>query len=225
MRQIQPDLWETQVETPLPGLTTHAYLLIREHGNVLFYNSGLRDEIEKMAELGGVGYHYLSHRDEIGETLNLVAQRYGSKLGAHVAERAEVARIREPDILVDRRGRYPGDVEAIPTPGHSPGSTCFLVSSPHGKRYLFTGDTLYRAADGGWKPGFIPGFSRVDDISPLARSLELLRGLEPDVVIGSAFGGQAGFEELSPEDWPGRVDFALEALSRLEVDQRSRSPG
>lgn len=30
MKQIQPDLWETEVESPFPGLTTHAYLLTRE---------------------------------------------------------------------------------------------------------------------------------------------------------------------------------------------------
>ena len=36
MRQIQTDLWETDVDSPFPGLTTHAYLLTRDDGNVLF---------------------------------------------------------------------------------------------------------------------------------------------------------------------------------------------
>jgi hypothetical protein len=40
MRQVQPDLWETEVESPFPGLTTHAYLYQRVQGNVLFEEFG-----------------------------------------------------------------------------------------------------------------------------------------------------------------------------------------
>ncbi len=60
MKQIFPDLWQTEVESPFPGLTTHAYLLTRKQGNVLFYNTGHVHEIDAMAELGGVDWHFLS---------------------------------------------------------------------------------------------------------------------------------------------------------------------
>lgn len=53
MKQIQADLWETAVESPFPGLTTHAYLLQRRDGNVLFYNTGHAQEIDAIAPLGG----------------------------------------------------------------------------------------------------------------------------------------------------------------------------
>lgn len=157
MKQIQPDLWETEVERPAPGLTTHAYLLIRDGGNVLFYNTGHLHEIEKMAELGGVAYQYLSHRDELGDSLKLIRDRFDAKLGGHVRERAEFARIRPPDILFDAREVHLGNIEVIPTPGHSPGSTCFLVRSPHGKTYLFTGDTLYLSEGAACRPATYPG--------------------------------------------------------------------
>ncbi|WP_151702437.1 hypothetical protein [Nitrincola alkalilacustris] len=49
MRQVQTDLWETEVESPFPGLTTHAYLLIRDEGNVLFYNTGHLHEIDRVS--------------------------------------------------------------------------------------------------------------------------------------------------------------------------------
>jgi hydroxyacylglutathione hydrolase len=212
MRQIQPDLWETEVESPFPGLTTHAYLLTRDEGNVLFYNTGHRHEIEAMAELGGVAWQFLSHRDELGETLNLIAERFGARLGGHAAERAEFAHIREPDLLFERRETLLGNIEVIPTPGHSPGSTCFMVQSPQGGRYLFTGDTVYRSSDGGWRPGFIPGHSKPEDRPVLAASLRLLRELEPDLVLGSAFGGDAGFERMRPGDWRRRVDEARDRL-------------
>lgn len=212
MNQIQPDLWETEIESPAPGLTTHAYLLTREGGNVLFYNTGHRHEIEAMAELGGVAYQYLSHLDELGDTLVMIHERFGARLGGHIAERAEFARFRTPDITFERREIHLGNIEVIPTPGHTPGSTCFLVYSPHGRRYLFTGDSLYRNGIGAWNAGFIPGHTPPDSRPVLAASLRLIRELEPDVVLSSAFAGSAGFEETSPDEWRLSVDHALEEL-------------
>lgn len=209
MKRILSDLWESDVENPAPGLTTHAYLLIREPGNVLFYNTGHRHELDAMAELGGVAFQYLSHRDELGESLNRIHRRFGTRLGGHVSEGVEFARVRAPDILFTGRAVLPGDVEVLPTPGHSPGSVCFLVRGVEGRRYLFTGDTLY-LNNGAFRPGFIDGLS---DRDALARSLDSLRAIEPDVVLSSAFGGKAGFREIaSPEEWTQGVDRALHAL-------------
>ncbi|WP_275097199.1 hypothetical protein [Sedimenticola hydrogenitrophicus] len=56
MKEILPDVWETEVERPFPGLTTHAYLVIRDSGNVLFYNTGHTQELDRMEQLGGVTY-------------------------------------------------------------------------------------------------------------------------------------------------------------------------
>ncbi len=222
MKQVQPDIWETAVENPTPGLTTHAYLLTRSDGNVLFYNTGRRDEIDKMARLGGVAYQYLSHRDEVGDTLKWIRERFGTKLGGHVREQAEFARILVPDILFDQREIHLGNIEVIPTPGHSPGSTCFFVHSPHGKYYLFTGDTLYLGEGGIWKAGFIPGYTDPNERETLASSLKLLQELEPDIVFSSAFGGDTGFQEMSPGDWLDHVDRALEELLQQVPERKER---
>lgn len=41
MKQIYPDLWQTSLEHPFgPQMSTHAYLLTRGTGSVLFYSSG-----------------------------------------------------------------------------------------------------------------------------------------------------------------------------------------
>ncbi|MCZ7597859.1 MAG: MBL fold metallo-hydrolase [Gammaproteobacteria bacterium] len=207
MNRVMPDLWETEVESPHPGLTTHAYLLVRGEGNVLFYNTGHRHEIERMAELGGVARQFLSHRDELGGTINDIREHYGAKLGGHVNEKDDFARIRVPDILFERRETLLGNVEVIPTPGHTPGSTCFLVHAEIGRKYLFTGDTLYLAADGTFRPGLL-SFSNRED---LVASLELLATLEPDVALSSAFGGDSGFKEVSGQ-WAEHVAAALEKL-------------
>lgn len=210
MKQVQADLWETEVERPAPGLTTHAYLLTRDDGNVLFYNTAHTHEIEQMAELGGVAYQYLSHQDELGDSIKRIRERFGARLGGHVREEDEFTKICRPDILFEKREMHLGNIEVIPTPGHSPGSTCFLVSSPRDRRYLFTGDTLYLSDDGSWKAGFIKGYS---DRDALVESVKLLATLEPDVVISSAFSGDAGFQETSPHAWRASVARALTALS------------
>jgi hydroxyacylglutathione hydrolase len=212
MRHIQPDLWETEVEAPFPGLTTHAYLLVRDEGNVLFYSTGHPHELDNIEALGGLSHQFLSHRDEVGEALNRIAERFGSKLAGHENERTDIGKVREPDILFRARELHLGNIEVIPTPGHSPGSTCFFVTSPHGKRYLFTGDTIFRGKGGGWLPGFIPGHSTPEDRVMLGKTLRFLRTLAPDVVLGSAFGGDAGFEEMAPTAWPSHVDHALRRL-------------
>lgn len=206
MKQIQSDVWETETESPFPGLTTHAYLLVRDDGNVLFYNTGHGHEIDRMEALGGVKYQFLSHRDELGETVNTIHRRFGAQLGGHAREREDFARVRVPDILFERRAVHLGNIDVIPTPGHSPGSTCFLVHSPLGKRYLFTGDTLYLTADG-WRAGLLPGSDR----GALADSLALLKELEPDVVFSSAFAGDAGFQPR-PADWVEQIDRAIRGL-------------
>ncbi|TGG95670.1 MBL fold metallo-hydrolase [Natronospirillum operosum] len=214
MRQIQPDVWETDTEAPFPGLTTHAYLLTREQGNVLFYNTRHKADIDQMAELGGVDHQLLSHEDEVGEGMNHLAQRHGTQLWGHVAEQAAFARVRTPDHTFDQRQTVLGNIELIPTPGHSPGSTCFLVESPLGQRYLFTGDTLFINRQNRWTAGFIASVHTEENRTLLADSLRLLRTLEPDVVFGSAFTGDHGFEVMTGDRWPEAVDQALERLLR-----------
>lgn len=212
MRQVQPDLWETSSFSPFPGLTTHAYLLIHPEGNVLFYNIGDPKELDAMAELGGVAWQYLSHRDEVSATLNAIAGRFGTKIAIHNGDAKKCSNIREPDRVYSHREIHHGNIGIIPTPGHSPGSTCFMVSSPHGKKYLFTGDTLYFDSVNGWQAGFIEGIHGEKERPLLAQSLRLLRALRPDAVFSSAYSGDAGFEEMDPDDWEEKVDEALEGL-------------
>lgn len=210
MKRILPDLWQTAVENPAPGLYTHAYLLTRETGNVLFYNTGHHQDIEDMADLGGVAYQFLSHQDELGESLNVIRQRFGAQLGGHIHEQSEFARIRVPDILFERREVQLHNIDVIPTPGHTPGSTCFYVHSAHG-RYLFTGDTLTLTKEGNWAAGYIPGYSNREQ---LAESLKLLQELAPDAVICSGFDGGNAYQTIVPASWPSLVHRAFEKLVR-----------
>lgn len=203
VKQVLADVWETHVESPFPGLTTHAYLLTRDMGNVLFYNTSRQADIEQMLVLGGVRYQFLSHRDELGDSVLLIRKQFDAQLGGHLNEQAEFAEVCTPDIVFFKRQKLLENVEVIPTPGHTPGSCCFLVHSDHNRTYLFTGDTLY-LTDDGWQPGLLP-FS---DRDALTESLMLLKTLKPDVVFSSAFSGSSGYQKVSGQ-WQRKVEAAL----------------
>lgn len=203
VKQVLADVWETHVESPFPGLTTHAYLLTRDMGNVLFYNTSRQADIEQMLVLGGVRYQFLSHRDELGDSVLQIRKQFDAQLGGHLNEQAEFAEVCTPDIVFFKRQKLLENVEVIPTPGHTPGSCCFLVHSDHNRTYLFTGDTLY-LTDDGWQPGLL-SFS---DRDALIESLMLLKTLKPDVVFSSAFSGASGYQKVSGQ-WQRKVEAAL----------------
>ncbi|HEV7421466.1 MAG TPA: MBL fold metallo-hydrolase [Mycobacterium sp.] len=185
MRPIRADLWETRVDNPYPGLTTHAYLWTGgPDGNVLFYGTQTDADFDELEALGGVAHHYLSHRDEAGPMLSRIADRFGARLHAPVAELVEIGQHAHIDVPVGSRHLDGNGIEVIPTPGHSPGSTCYVVPGANGQTYLFAGDTIMLGADGDWVAGYIPPIS---DAAPLAQSLRLLARLKPDLVISSAF--------------------------------------
>ncbi|MGF1610949.1 MAG: MBL fold metallo-hydrolase [Kiloniellales bacterium] len=210
MKQIYPDLWQTDAEHPFPGLTTHAYLLVRNAGNVLFYSSGHADEHRHIQQLGGITHQYLSHRDEAGPALARIKQLFGSDLCCHRLEEEAVSKACPVDRAFDRREIHLGDIEVIPTSGHTNGSACFLVNSSHGKRYLFTGDTIF-LSNGSWETFVMEkaGGTKAD----LKESLELLGGLEPDVVISSASLGRIPFKEMAAGEWRSIVDEVLRTLT------------
>ena len=211
MRQIRPDLWETRADAPFPGLTTHAYLWTPPGaGNVLFYNTAGDDDLDEMARLGGVAHQYLSHQDEVAPMLTTYRQRFGAVLHAAAVEADAVAEVQVPDLTFTERHVDSNGVEVIPTPGHTPGSTSFLVPGADGLTYLFTGDTLYRDASGRWRAGYLP-FSDAED---LLASLDALAGLQPDLVASSAFAGDAGAHLLDRASWSARVAEARTALER-----------
>ncbi|MGX9297227.1 MBL fold metallo-hydrolase [Tsukamurella paurometabola] len=214
---IRPDLLETPTFSPFPGLTTHAYLWTPSSGGtVLFYSPGDAADFDAIAAHGGIAHQYLSHQDEAGPLLSAIAERFGSVLHAPAGDLAAIAEHAVPGVVLADRAVDDNGVETIPTPGHTPGSTSFLVTGSDGARYLFTGDTLYRGADGRWNAGYIPGLSNGEQ---LLTSLQVLGDLEPDLVASSAFAGERGAHAVDPADWRHTVAetadrFATGVLAR-----------
>ncbi|WP_277224999.1 hypothetical protein [Pseudomonas indica] len=51
-----------------------------------------------MAELGGVAYQFLSHRDELGDSLKQIRQRFSTRHGGHRRKQEEFSRYASVDI-------------------------------------------------------------------------------------------------------------------------------
>ncbi|MCZ4652353.1 MBL fold metallo-hydrolase [Gordonia amicalis] len=212
MRQVLPDLWETATDNPFPGLTTHAYLWTSDR-NALFYSVASDAEFADLEKLGGVDDQYLSHHDEAGPMLGRIEDRFGATLHAPAPEVGRIGRYARVDIALAERYVDDNGVEVIPTPGHTPGSTCYLVPGDDGLRYLFTGDTLYLGESGEWTAGYLPSFSNAHT---LAESLRLLATLTVDVVISSAYAGDSAVNHVVAQEWPDHIDQALTGLSAAQ---------
>jgi hydroxyacylglutathione hydrolase len=212
MRQIRSDLWETRAEGAAPGPTTHAYLWTPPSGeNVLFYSVASDADFDRIDELGGITRQYLSHQDEAGPPLQLIRERFGARLYAPAAEAEAIGRFASIDEQLSERHVDDNGVEVVPTPGHTPGSTSYLVPGAGGERYLFTGDTLIVSPRGNWRAGYLPGYS---DAPALADSLALLATLEPDLIISSAFMGDSGVHGPGDGPWAASVQEAIDRLPR-----------
>jgi glyoxylase-like metal-dependent hydrolase (beta-lactamase superfamily II) len=211
LTQLRSDLFETRTDSPIPGLTTHAYLWRGPAGNILFYSPATDSDFEAIAELGGVTAQYLSHLDEAGPNLRRIADRFGSRLHASAHEVDAVSKHGRVDVAFDAvRHVDEHAVEVIPTPGHSRGSTCYLVSGADGAKYLFTGDTMFPTADGSWATFVVPGRG---DPAAIRDSLKVLATVQPDLVISSAFGGPTAVEVIvDPRRWAQCIDQALESV-------------
>ncbi|VWC60973.1 Hydroxyacylglutathione hydrolase [Burkholderia lata] len=209
MKQLFPDLWQTRPEHPFQGVTSHAYLLTRPNGNILFYGTGVQEDLQPIRDLGGVVRQYLSHRDEAGPALATIKQTFGSALCCHASEVKAIDSYCQVDVTFDTHETHLGNIEVVPTPGHTSGSTCFVYRSPYGKTYLFTGDSIYPDGESwGTRVQFFAGGRKSD----LKSSLRLLLDLEPDVVISSASVGRSPVQPVTASEWRAIVDKAILGL-------------
>ena len=210
MKQLQEDLWQSTIHS-MGSLNTHAYFLRRPAGNVLFYNTENDGDLEEIAELGGLQFQLLSHRDESGPSLNRIKDRFGSRLCCSALEAPVVGKDATVDITFQAEDHHLGDIDIIHTPGHTAGSICFYYKSPYGKSYLFTGDTIFQS-NGKWATLAFPraGGSK----AALAESLIRLRDLNPDIVMCSAFVGDVSVVEVVGDEWAQAIDGNVSRLKK-----------
>ena len=215
MEQLEPDLWQTSPRAVGDGVSTRAYLLTKASGNLLIYNLGedQEEDLDAIEKLGGVSVQVLSHRDEASPALGKVRNRFASRLAYHEADAAAIREQGEADLSIAPGCDDPAlsEVEVLHTPGHTPGSVTLRYESPHGKTYLFTGDTIVPVS-GGWATAVYPELE--SDASALVESLGRLREQSADLLVSSAFVGESGVVTLSADAWCEAIDGRIESLRR-----------
>lgn len=109
-------------------------------------------------------------------------------------------------------------IRVLGTPGHTPGSTCFLVERS-GLRVLFAGDVIHRLDEQplGTYSTYLPPRYRGDARSYLA-SLRILRALHvPDIVLPGHPNSSSVPQSprLKPQYWASILDDGIDEMQRL----------
>jgi glyoxylase-like metal-dependent hydrolase (beta-lactamase superfamily II) len=218
MHEIAPRLHATEPfdlgfgRTPLQA---RAYVLQRDAGNVALYGAAaLEPELDAVRELGGVTAQYVNHAHEVSPAAARVRDALGAPLHIHARDADEARATVSVDATFDERHLLDGDLEVIPTPGHTPGATSYLWTTPE-HRVLFTGDTVF-VRDGRWVAAFLDA---VSDRPTYLDSLKLLAGLEFDLLVpGVAPVGEPPVVATGPDDARRRLGGIAERL-RAGEDQ------
>jgi glyoxylase-like metal-dependent hydrolase (beta-lactamase superfamily II)/ferredoxin len=147
-----PDLPLTRREFPIPidgevyycgyhsskSFGAASYLIRRPEGNVLV-DSPRQSEIlaDNIAVLGGVRWFYLTHGDDVADH-QFWHERFGCERILHAGDITPGTRSVERILPGDETVKLAEDLNIIPVPGHTRGSTVLLYRDT----YLFSGDHL-----------------------------------------------------------------------------------
>ncbi len=133
-------------------LISHAYVLENSAGRDLIYVAVYPESRTAIRALGQVDHLHLSHNHEINKGLAYAKTALAADLVGH----RETQKYFPNDLSLDRTIETEGELlrdaglTAIYTPCHTDDNICYRYASPHGRTYLFVGDTLY-PEHGAWK--------------------------------------------------------------------------
>ena len=155
----------------------------RRAGNLLFSclsgHSSIDGSFDAMDQLGGVALHLLGDMHFASRYNNDVDEHFGTVTTCSVVEGPDVQRkVKNVATFPFERHEVAPGVEAIPTPGHSPGAVSYLVAAG-GRRCLFAGDTIYH--DGKQWRVFVSKKNR----ATMQATLDMLAEVEFDVLLAN----------------------------------------
>ena len=179
VREILPGIFAV----PQNGMKGFGYshFVRRPAGNLILdamRNTSISDSFDAIAAAGGVAAAVISDRHLGGPSTNQIAERFGARIYCSAIEADAMGhranQVRVDEALAFERTVIEGDVQLVPTPGHTEGQFSTLAEVD-GRRVLFTADFIYRR-DGAWRPG---NLSR----RKMLKSFEGLRDLAFDHVV------------------------------------------
>ncbi|OOY05538.1 MBL fold metallo-hydrolase [Thioclava sp. F28-4] len=186
---------------PLPfleGVVVRAFVLERPQGNVILYNApGISKAADEIREMGRPWRLLMNHHHEA----MFGAPRLDVPVWINEADRSRV------DMPIagtfSERQMIDDDLEIIPTPGHTAGTTMFLWDNGE-HRLLFPGDSLW-VEGGEWKAVLLGDSDRAAYLSSLA----LLKEIDFDILV------PWGVEEGEPYGYAVTREEAAANLDRI----------
>jgi glyoxylase-like metal-dependent hydrolase (beta-lactamase superfamily II) len=126
------------------------YLLRHDAGVVLFgTKADLSAHYGDLRALGRITHVLLGDRHHASAYTAQLAQHFDVPIGASQIEASVLKGVTIRAIVPFRRTQILPALEAIPTPGHTPGALSYLWTR-EGRRFLFVGDTIV-PVDGEWR--------------------------------------------------------------------------
>ncbi|MDC0255766.1 MBL fold metallo-hydrolase [Bacteriovoracales bacterium] len=116
-----------------------SYFIQRKDGNILIDSPRyLKKMATKLEKKGGLRFQYLTHRDDIGDTDSYWKHFQTQRIIHQDDATREDLRKYEIQLKGNDSFSLDDDLEIIPVPGHTKGSSVLLFKN----KYLFTGDHL-----------------------------------------------------------------------------------
>ena len=140
-RIILPDVYLLGYNSPL-SYGGSSWFIVNEHGNWMIDSPRFVPQvIEKIRELGGIKYIFLTHRDDVAE-----ADRYAKEFDAQrIIHHYDLDAQPDAEIIIEgnKPQEFVKDFLIIPVPGHTQGHIVLLWKNTA----LFTGDHLAQIAN------------------------------------------------------------------------------
>jgi ferredoxin len=115
-----------------------SYLIQLPTGNVLVDSPRFTPPlVQRIVELGGVKYLYLTHRDDVADHQKF-HDRFGCTRILHQDDVSSGTQMVEEQITGQETMQWLPDLQIIPVPGHTKGHTVLLYAN----KFLFSGDHL-----------------------------------------------------------------------------------
>lgn len=180
MKKLTSDIFKVYRDPESSGWG-YSYFVQRPQGNLFFarmaQSASILNEFDALHAKGGIDRIYITDFHFAGKNVDAVSQEFNAPIFCSDIELPKIQKrgIRDLTPFKFEQQDIEGDLSIIPTPGHTSGGVCYLLTLSQSK-YLFTGDFLY--FDGS---KWIVGSST---FSKVKVSLERLRNLNFDYLVG-----------------------------------------
>lgn len=182
MTSLAPSVFRVQPSKVTPTKYC-SFFVVHPEGNLLFpcfaKGAGIDSAFEAIGGMGGISAQLLGDMHLKSNHCDVLHERFGAWAHCSAPELDDVSKsVKNAKAFPFHKHLLFPHVQVIPTPGHRPGGTCFLVEVD-GQRALFAGDNV------GYDGEHWTAFPLKSGKAELLQSLSMLAGYEFDVLYAT----------------------------------------